>query len=394
MKILFTVSTYYPLEDGVSRVTQYMAEGLAKKGHNVTVITSYCSNGSKREIHNGVLIKRVNLYTRCGLYFGNKKEYRRLLDKEVNDTDIMINVCTQNAFTDVILNRLDKYKCKKILYMHGMFDFRFHKVDFSSIRSIVNKAWKEIRWFFYYKFNGNNFKKYNRVIQLHEMDYATSFFRKHYGIKSHIISNAADNSFFSNEGSSIFHKPFVDYAIYVANYGDGKNQKLAISEFLKSNIDSHIGLVLIGSNENNYSRYLLKYINKKKKKLGFSDKEKPIALLYGIDRKEIPLYVSNAYLYLMTSKKEVFPVSLVESISCGTPFISTDVGIARFLVGGVISKANDIHYWIEFFFNNKKMRERYSKIALDYSEKEMTIKDKVKFFESLLVDSCEAEGSK
>ena len=42
MKIIFTVNTYYPYKDGVSVVTQYLAEGLAQKGHEVLVMTSSC----------------------------------------------------------------------------------------------------------------------------------------------------------------------------------------------------------------------------------------------------------------------------------------------------------------------------------------------------------------
>ena len=38
LNIVFTAHTYYPNKDGVQMVTQYMAEGLAKLGHNVTVI--------------------------------------------------------------------------------------------------------------------------------------------------------------------------------------------------------------------------------------------------------------------------------------------------------------------------------------------------------------------
>ena len=35
MKILFVVHSYYPEKDGVSIVTQYMAEGLCERGHEI-----------------------------------------------------------------------------------------------------------------------------------------------------------------------------------------------------------------------------------------------------------------------------------------------------------------------------------------------------------------------
>ena len=39
MKIVVTVHTYWPARNGVQYVTQYLCEGLAAKGHDVTVIT-------------------------------------------------------------------------------------------------------------------------------------------------------------------------------------------------------------------------------------------------------------------------------------------------------------------------------------------------------------------
>ena len=39
MKIVFTTHTYWPRKDGVQYVTQYLAEGLAKDGHEVIVFT-------------------------------------------------------------------------------------------------------------------------------------------------------------------------------------------------------------------------------------------------------------------------------------------------------------------------------------------------------------------
>ena len=75
MKIIFTVLTYYPRKDGVQNVTKYLAEGLVKLGHDVTIITSnYRLNAEDKEIYNGVNSERINLYTRFGFNFGNKTE--------------------------------------------------------------------------------------------------------------------------------------------------------------------------------------------------------------------------------------------------------------------------------------------------------------------------------
>ena len=46
-KIMILVATYYPLQDGVQVVTQYIAEGLAQK-HEVLVVTSMQSGLERR----------------------------------------------------------------------------------------------------------------------------------------------------------------------------------------------------------------------------------------------------------------------------------------------------------------------------------------------------------
>lgn len=385
MKILITVSTYFPKKDGVQNVTGYLAEGLVKLGHNVTVLTSNKDlTSSNEEIYNGVKIVRINLYTKYGLYFGNKKEYKKIISEYANKVDVLINVCTQNAFTDLILKDLNKYKCKKILYKHDIFDFRFSTINFSSFASMVNKLWKEIRWSFYYSINGKYFKDYDVVTELHDKCYGYDFFEKKYGIRAKIIENAAENDFFEKKTLKDFVKPFDKYLLNVSNYDDRKNQKLAVREFLKANIDTKIGLVLIGSNSNKYYYSLINYANKLRKKYKLTDEQKPILMLHNIDRKYISSYVSNAYAYIMTSKWEAFPISLTESLASGVPFISTNVGIARFLFGGVTAyEINDIHYYIEKLCNEEKLRNDLSILAKKYAIDNLRIEDKVKELENL-----------
>lgn len=386
MNILITVATYFPKKDGVQKVTQYLAEGLVKKGHKVTVITTNKGVNNREEIINGVIVKRVNLFTKFGFYIGDKKDYKKMILEETQKCDVMINVCTQNAFTDVILKNIDNYKCKKILYLHGIFDFKFSKVNFTSLTSVVNKLWKEIRWSLYYNFNGKYFKKYDAVTQLHEKDYGNIYFKKKYGINSIIIENAADEEFFEKKTFPEFIKPFDKYIIFVANYDDRKNQKLAIKEFLNSKIDDNIGLVLIGSCKNKYYDKLTKYIKKEKTKLKISGTNKPIKMLYNIDRSLVSSYVSNAYLYLMTSKWEAYPISLIESMASGVPFISTDVGVAKYLLGGIVVNnydKKDIHYFIEKICLNEELRNDIGLLGNRIALCNMKIKDKVDLLERI-----------
>ena len=79
MKIVFTVHTYYPKKDGVSMVTQYLAEGLAQKGHSVIVITKTNEKCPIKEERAGVKIRRLDVNTVHSFNKGNKKEYVKYL---------------------------------------------------------------------------------------------------------------------------------------------------------------------------------------------------------------------------------------------------------------------------------------------------------------------------
>jgi D-inositol-3-phosphate glycosyltransferase len=59
MRILFVLENYLPHIGGVEIVFSHLAEGLAKKGHQVTIVTHQLPGTAKEETLNGVKIVRV-----------------------------------------------------------------------------------------------------------------------------------------------------------------------------------------------------------------------------------------------------------------------------------------------------------------------------------------------
>ena len=110
MNIIFTVATYYPKTDGVQLVTQYQAEGLVKKGHKVTVITSKLKSSPDYEVHNGVEIVRVDAYNFYYWHKGNKKEYQNLVLEKTKAADALVAVCLQSFSADWLLDVPNKTK--------------------------------------------------------------------------------------------------------------------------------------------------------------------------------------------------------------------------------------------------------------------------------------------
>lgn len=376
MKVIFTVHSYYPMKDGVSTVTTYMAEGLAKKGHEVIVVTPGYRN-AKEEEHNGVTIRRVEIYNIHTIYRGDKVAYQKMMKDLTKDADALICVCMQTPTTEFLYPIFDEIKCKKILYMHGMIEFRFDRLSFASFSAFVHRLWNIVRYKIGAEINRKYFAQYEHVIQLYEEDYATKYFKKHYGIDSEIIGNAADDVFFKN----VDKKPETGkYAICVANYLEGKNQEMLIRAIYKAQT-SGLKLVLIGSEETPYLKKL-EALNKK-----FADKagENRVELLVRVTREETVEYIRNAAMYLFGSKGEKFPMAIVEAIVSGVPYISTDVGCVRMLPGGVISNTvTEMAYWIDKFMDDEMIRMKYGAEGYSYGQENLTIGPKVDKLEEII----------
>lgn len=378
MKILFTVETYYPKKDGVQMVTQYLAEGLASRGHDVTVFTSNIDENKNFETFHNVKIKRFDLRTKFGLYFGDRKKYIKDVLTKSKDIDVLINVCTQTAFTDLLLSHLSEINCKKILYMHGMYDFGWHLYNFSSFRDICNKIWKNIRWLPLY-LKKSNFLYYDKVIQLHPLCVGYNFFVKRYNIVPFTLENAADSIFFNDV--CIHESSDKDkYAICVSNFLPGKNQKFILKAFYKANCQN-FGLVLIGSKKTNYYRQLIKLNNKLRKKYGNRD----VKILTNQSRSITVKMIKSASMYLFASKHEVYPVSIIEAMASGIPYISTDVGCIRALPGGIVIKnMTEMINAINFLHDNLTSSKIIGKCGYQYAKVQLKVEEKVIQLEKLL----------
>lgn len=375
MKFLFTVGTFYPRMDGVQAVTEYLTKGLVQKGHEVIVVTSSVENAPKEEIYQGIRIIRVDVYTKYALYHGDKKKYQEFIIELANDCDAMVNVCTQNALTDYLYPVLDKIKCLKVLHMHGIYEFKWHKSDFSSIKMFAYKVWRDIRWKWLY--SSRNFTKYDEVLQLHRFDNGYKYFLKRYHRKSVILENAAEELFGVNNDRNNASK----YAICVANYNDRKNQEFVLEAYYKS-CSKDLGLIFIGSRETDYLQYLININSNFEKKYG----KRNVKFLTNIPRNEVVDYVRNAYLYLLGSTWEAFSISLIESMAAGVPFVSSDVGIAKYLPGGVVvNNIEEMVYWIDTLTNSHNLNNLLGKMGHQYYIDKLRIQDKVDQLEKVLM---------
>jgi glycosyltransferase involved in cell wall biosynthesis len=139
----------------------------------------------------------------------------------------------------------------------------------------------------------------------------------------------------------------------VANYSTRKNQELAVSVFREARLDN-AALVFIGSEFNDYSRAVVRLDRLLQQRFPKGD----VLLLEKLDRRDTLAGIAACDLFLLTAKAETQPISLLEAMAAGRPFLSTDTGCVRELPGGLIARRRSgLVSTLRRLFHNRKLRE-------------------------------------
>ena len=377
MRVLITVNTYRPHVDGVQFVTTYLAEGLAKRGHTVDVVT-YADKQSPvgEEEINGVRVLRWDAATVHMFHKGDKKGYQAYLLTHQADYDVLLQVGTQAALTDWALPILRKLRIPKALHIHSVWDFKVHAYDRDTVKHLLMKLIGNARWTAHFIRNRRSFGQYDRILQLHQADYSVAFMKRLCGKDSVILPNAVEDAFFlpGSKGAN-------DHTVlYVANYSDMKNQKAAVHVFDQADLPENWKLVLIGAKENAYVGELRELAERLRR-----EKKRQIEILVGISREETIRRVRNADVFLMPSRREAFPISILEAMAAKVPFISTDVGVVKHLPGGIVT--NDAETQISSLkrlAQDAAERTKLGEEGYQYALRHATIDAKVQQLEQIL----------
>lgn len=369
--------------DGIQFVTSYLAEGLAANGHIVDLIAYEYPEltDKKEEMISSVHVMRFPAKTVHMQHKGDKEGYRRFILEHQDEYDVMINVGTQTAFTDWLLPIMDQIRIPKVLHLHSTWEFKLCRHDFASLRHLAAKLLGNLRWGAYFLRYKKAFCMYDAVLQLHEKYFSCRFFKRFYGIDSKILENAAEQSFFFQEG--IQKKKTI---VYVANYMKGKNQKRCVDLFMRSGIPDDWSLLLLGSKESAYYKELRRYCQERYPEA----LDKRIQLLVGVERSKLCEKVKESSLFMMTSVVEAFPISIIEAMAAKAPYISTDVGIVKHLNGGVIAHSDEEFIaYLQKYTQDDVAREQLAQQGYEEAMRRYRIEDKVNQLERLLLRLCE-----
>jgi glycosyltransferase involved in cell wall biosynthesis len=328
-RILITAFTFPPQRNGVSHVVEAHATGLAHLGHDVTVATAFDA-AREATTWNGVKVRQFatkgdGRWIRGG-YSGDIRGYQDFIASF--NGDLIICHCWQIWSTDLALEVFDHVRCPKLLVSHGF--------SANILRMSPKGLFRWLTWKPYMAKVAKMLHDFDHVVVLADRKDSKSFqgFFDHklmhrIGYLQHsVIPNGVRKELFATPQRragefrarhAISERPML---LYVSNYGDGKNQAMAVKAFLNAALPEAV-LVLIGSEINDYARgvqSLARQAGPAGQRVVFLEKQ---------TTEEIAAAYCAADLFLCSSKLELQPLVILETMAAGTPFVCTDVGCVR-----------------------------------------------------------------
>lgn len=317
MKILHTVESYDPSTGGMQEVVKQISEHLVKRGHQVTVATS--RNPARKSLSiNGVTIQEFAISGNSVIGItGNVHAYQDFLLH--SGFDIITNFAAQQWATDLMLPLLLEISAKKVFVPTG----------FSALR---DPAYAD-----YFEKMKGWMKQYDMNIFLSE-SYQDCEFARTAGIKNlMIIPNGASAEEFLSPDKTDIRKalkiPEDHFLIlHVGSHTGLKGHAEAIRIFSRAQLN-HVTFIIVG---NVFSRFC--YYSCKLGELIFRlnpwnrirDRH---LLVCSLSRKQTVALYKTADLFLFPSRIECSPIVLFECMASKTPFLTTDVGNAREIIG-------------------------------------------------------------
>lgn len=309
MSVLLTVERYPPAIGGAERVAQRVAEGLAERGHSVTVMTS---GPRQSEVRSGVSVERFPI--RGNRNVGFQGDIGAPLDLVARlDPDVVFSYAAQTWPTDVCSDLLDRPERPAMV---------LGPCGFSALH--------EDRWRGYFEDLEQRLPLYDALI-FHSAKYQDWDFAVSAGAERlHVIPNGADPApdggrrktdrdrpLLLTVGSHVHSKGHGDFARVLRSVRRTRPARGLIVAPPRRGRD-----IVRGCQPRCHARNVLP--------------GNGLKMMDGRARANVDAAFASADVFLLPSKVECSPLVIIEAMAAGVPWISYDVGNVHELAGGIV----------------------------------------------------------
>lgn len=393
MKILFLTAAYWPAQDGVSVVTQYLAEGLAKR-HEVSVLATR-REYPREEEHEGVKIQRIeakrSMWT-C-IFQGEKKRARDYIEQY--QPDMLLVVGIQTWCYDWFIKNLDSLPGKKMLMTHGsscLGEYRvWPKIKQIRVRRRILADLIDVNferyWKKYQKALPEGMAKFEVVSYLFEGEDLYEYMKR-CGLRNSMILENATQDFFFDRKAYLVDESKETVFINVSTYEERKNQKMILRAYGET-AQPGTRLVLIGSRKTEYYEELLEIKREIESIDTFAGK---IEMHVGIPREQVLEIYTSADVYVSASSWEAMSISLCEAAAGGLLILSTDVGHVSQIPGvQLFETEEELKGLMREACRDTEKRRKCGRLSYEYAEENYRIQRKVDLLEEKLIEMCDGK---
>ncbi len=323
MKVLFVIEYYIPHIGGVEIVFKNLCEGLAARGHDITVVTLRTGNTPSFEVINGVKVSRVKTPARGDRYWFSFFAIPEVL-RIAHQADLVHTTTYNGAFPAWLGGKLWKKPC--LITVHELFGSQWKNlVGMSRFKSGLHQLLEHI-------IATLPFHRYITVSR-YTADCLAGFGIKQEKIK--VIYNGIDYNLFNPEkadGVAIRQKHKLGNTFIYMYYGRPGISKgveylvQAVPLIRQSVPGSKLLMVLSNDPRDRYEniRRMIKELNI----------ENDMVLLAPVPRNELPDYIATADCVVIPSLSEGFGFSAAEACAMGRPVIASNVASLPEVVSG------------------------------------------------------------
>lgn len=356
MRIALISRSWPPQErSGVSIAALSHARLLIEQGHEVSIIGA---NNSLQSIQLPLANRTYIPATGSGALYSPVRINHDQLKQAIadNQPDLVIVEAWQTALSDSAIEAAFRLGIPVLMISHGI-SLNPHK---ASIQQLVRAlAWVPYRFFKLPRL----IKQLSAITTLDESSHSPRFFDRDLAKKNNIPMISLKN-FPAHQYQKVIPRADRKMQLLVVGYFSVvKNQLGAIH--LLSKLPEQISCCFVGDRRGVYFEACQQRVSQ----LGLENR---VSFLQD-DECNLAEQIANSVLVFSPSMTEALPMTLIEAMACGTPFVATSVGAVSSFLGGIL--ANTEQFQIEainILIQYPDLWQQYSDAGSQQAQSEFT----------------------